>query len=515
MSYIMDIALVILPKIEPDAPTTGPALLKAYLKKAGFSAKLLDFNIKLYRTLKQDGLEDHYNFNNMVLESRFYDSVLSQKYQWLIESWVNELIELKPRFVGFSLLTEYSQVYAINLSRLLKQKAPDIKIVWGGAGAFYNDNETLVQEKVIDYYILGDGEENICRLLRGETDYDGINDGITRINTSMQLDNLNGDCIPDYSDIDWSLYLPKYDLFKDAVYVTGSRGCVKTCDFCNVKELWPRYRFRSAEHIMKEIRYLVYELGRTNVYFTDSLINGSMKEFRALLNMMYELKKEVPEFRWTSQWIIRSEQQSPEQDYEMMQKSGCYKLDVGLESFSEKIRFQMGKKFTDEAMWFCFDMMRKYKLWGGLLMIVGYPTETDEDHKHTLECMERIISDTYRNYLSFSFSSSLMLWPSDDVYKKYQDVIVYEQGPYKWAYKDNTIMKRYERCKELLIKSKTLYNIYGNIPVDQDKINIQWHIKTLENLLELPDSTQEVRDRVYRGIEIKLVPPEGFKPSSP
>ena len=45
--------LCIIPKINPDAPTVGPAVLKATLEKAGYSCKVLDLNIRLFREFEK------------------------------------------------------------------------------------------------------------------------------------------------------------------------------------------------------------------------------------------------------------------------------------------------------------------------------------------------------------------------------------------------------------------------------------------------------------------------------
>jgi hypothetical protein len=54
----------IIPKINPDAPTVGPAVLKSHLIDAGFSCDVMDLNIRLYNSLKAINKHDHYFFNN-------------------------------------------------------------------------------------------------------------------------------------------------------------------------------------------------------------------------------------------------------------------------------------------------------------------------------------------------------------------------------------------------------------------------------------------------------------------
>jgi radical SAM superfamily enzyme YgiQ (UPF0313 family) len=87
--------------------------------------------------------------------------------------------------------------------------------------------------------------------------------------------------------------------------------------------------------------------------------------------------------------------QSPEEDYRLMKESGCYGLDVGVESFSETVRFELGKKFTDDDMWWCFEMLYKYNIHHTLLMFVGHPFETDSDHQITLDTIRQIAKKGY------------------------------------------------------------------------------------------------------------------------
>lgn len=479
----MDIVLIILPKIEPSAPTTGPALLKAHLSAAGFTSKVLDFNVELYRALKEGGDANHYFHYELNYEERFFNEVIEKKYAFLLEKWITDIVKLKPRYVGFSALTPYSIIYLKKLSRLLRKADPWIKIVWGGAAINPNNNCEDLESNLLDYFILGDGEKNIVNLLQGNMTK-GINfeppDGNWEV-TSAQLEDLSEMLVPDYSDIMWDLYETKNpsNAFRKIAYVTGSRGCVKTCDFCSVREVWPVYRFRPALNIVAEIKELVYKYGRNTIEFTDSLINGSMREYRILLEELVKIKNEIPEFEWHSQWVIRSERQSPEYDYKLMSQSGCHRLDMGLESFSQSVRYQMGKKFTDEDMWWCFDMLKKYRIGASLLMIVGYPTETDEDHQHTLRCIERLCKEGYTDYIHFSFGNTLMMWENDPIYLKYKEGIVYWKGMHDWQYKDNTLEKRYERLKEISVLINSLTNTaYG------DRSGALHHLAELEGIFK-------------------------------
>lgn len=450
---MVDIAICILPKVLPDAPTVGPSLLKSHIEDSGFSCKVLDFNVELYNFLKKKEEHVKYYFDD---DSVFvaYNDELSEEFLTfynnnleIFEHFIEQLEKLNPKYVGMSLLSRWSQASAVVISKMIREKLPHVVIVWGGAQIATNHKEFIkIQEKgYFDYFINGDGEFAIIELLKGNLDYKGINS-----TSPIQVLNLDLIKIPNYDDIEWEKYK---GIDPKTVYITGSRGCVKRCTFCNVYEIWPEYKFRSAEKITEEIVYLTNQYDRKTFKFTDSLINGSMKAYRQLLLNMKDHKQQYPDFVWKSQWIIRSKSQSPEEDYRLMSESGCEDLEIGLESFNEDIRFHMGKKFTDEDMWWCFDMLQKYNIPATLLMITGYPIESEEHHKHTLKLIKQLYKKGYvrnsegRQMMYFSFTPMLL---SGTLYDMYENDLDYYNTPTDWKYKDNTNEVRIRRYTEIL-----------------------------------------------------------------
>ena len=320
----MDILIAIVPKIDPDAPTIGPALLKSHVEDAGFSCEVVDLNIKLFRAAQAKNMDhvwyrdDHFfstdwtepqlsdDFNN------FYD-----EFKYVFDEWIELFRQKNPKYLGLSILSIYSQSVAIKIGQLVKEHLPHIKIIWGGP-QIEHGIDTFVELGYLDHYIFGDAELSLVEFLKGNLDYIGIDD----VETINQLQDLDSMKFPNYDDIDWTEYYdPENEL---ATYITGSRGCVKRCTFCNVYKLWPDFRFRSGENIANEIIYIKERYNRNLFKFTDSLINGSMKAFRNLCQVLAKYKKETDsELEWISQWVIRSKSQSPESDYIAMKESGC------------------------------------------------------------------------------------------------------------------------------------------------------------------------------------------------
>ena len=459
MNTQLDILICIVPKILPDAPTVGPAVLKAHLQDAGFTCEVIDLNVKLYNEFKKHNDADQFFDRDAVFRCRDMNKVdevfgeTYKKYKYVFDEWIDIFKEKNPRFIGLSLLTIMSTSVAITLSRLIRQHLPTTKIVWGGAEITRGRTLPYREAGLIDHYIGGDGEIPIVDLLKGNLDKDGIDD-----HPPTQMVNLDDVLNPNYDDINWNEY-EFYNVEKPA-YITGSRGCVKRCDFCNVYEIWPKYVFRSGHSIANEIIEVKQKYDRTTFKFTDSLINGSMKAFREMLHTLADYNKsrktDEEKIQWHSQWIVRNLRQSPEDDYKLMKESGCYGLDVGIESFSEKIRFELGKKFTDEDMWHCFEMLQKYEIHHTLLMFVGHPFETDDDHAITLNTIRKLYDLGYANkkndkktkLMYISMANTCMLDESQPLWLKVKDELEYWHNDWNWKFRDNTLEVRLNRLEE-------------------------------------------------------------------
>ena len=79
-------------------------------------------------------------------------------------------------------------------------------------------------------------------------------------------------------------------------FVVTSRGCPAGCRFCIKHVTYQNtFRFRSPEHILKEVWKLV-ELGTTNIHFEADLFTVNREQVVGLCNAIIEQK---PPIRWT------------------------------------------------------------------------------------------------------------------------------------------------------------------------------------------------------------------------
>jgi radical SAM superfamily enzyme YgiQ (UPF0313 family) len=413
----MDVALVAIPRLNIDAPPMGIASIKSSIQSAGYSAKCFDLNINLYHSVSFDTwleLDNYFqtdlrytgislngagsreiNFINIV-QKRKEELNCYYEYRLFLEKEIYKILSEDPEWIGLTVFSVNNDNCTVNLLTVLKDIKPDQKVIAGGMGLSSfglggnsNFGEFLIEQGLITTYISGEGELAIVDLLN-----DGKESKIT-----PQINDLNILPFPDYTDFDFSLYPGKENM----VYITGSRGCVRACTFCDINSLWKKFRYRSGDNIAQEILNGYKKYGTTDFYFTDSLINGNMKEFVKLLDTVIDYKQQglLPDdLMFGGQFIARPQARFPEEYYEKMQAAGVYNISVGMESGSDRVLADMRKGTTRADHDFMMKMLQKYGIRINLLMLIGYPTETEEDFQDTLD----MIKD-YKRY-----SDSGIIW---------------------------------------------------------------------------------------------------------
>ncbi|MCB0378562.1 MAG: radical SAM protein [Bdellovibrionales bacterium] len=208
------------------------------------------------------------------------------------------------------------------------------------------------------------------------------------------------------------------------------------------------------------MRWNYQKYGRETVYFTDSLVNGSVKMFRELCATLADFRAtgDLPDtFSWTGHFICHREGVMKEADYRLMKESGCSLLHIGIESGSERVRDQMGKKFSNRDIDICMEMLAKHQMSAQFLMIIGYPTETESDFQDTLRLFQKLHclgftaknADGYAPLKSVSLGSTMLVDIHDEgVWKALsRHGIDNYQNTYHWSCGTNTHTERKERMK--------------------------------------------------------------------
>lgn len=372
------VVIVSVPYTDTNAPIITPALLKGVVNKVGIKCTAFDLNAEVHNLLnnhqQRRDLQDFFFFQQV--RSNVCNDLLN-----IFNYMADRILENQPDMICLSLLHYQCQVATKWLSFILKKRRPDIPIVIGGIltgelmghDGFANELKNL---GLIDYYVKGDGELAFEALLQGYLDYPGINS-----DTWEPIKDLNALPMPNYDDYDFNLYRHPF------IGIYGSRGCVQKCTFCDIHEYWKKYNWRTGDSIFNEMLEQNKKHGIQFFKFQDSLINGNVKEYNRLISLLAAHNRSNPDNRlhWSSYFIIRPKKHMSEEQWRLTADSGAYILSAGIECLVEKNRFHLGKKFTNEDLEFSIAMGKKYGIKFIFMTLVGYPTETHEDHQFTLQ----------------------------------------------------------------------------------------------------------------------------------
>jgi len=382
--------LVNLPRYDTIAPSSAMGILAGLCENHDWDYDIVDISYEIKSRLTVD---ENFEIDNWL--TFIIPEIKPETEQKLLDIWRSLVVDVANDYnlVCASIFTYWTLPIArLFLTDYQENIAATTPIVTGGNGtlsAFPDTKQRFydwaTENKIVDYVIVGEAETPFTELLKGNTTGPGINN-----ENFIQEENLDRFPLPSYKKFNMSNYSGT------TLYVTGSRGCVRRCTFCDIQNMWPKFRFRSAESLVQEIVKHYYETGIERYEFTDSLINGSTSNFYKFNSLLAEEKaknNDLKNINYVGQAIVRPKNQMPEYHYEAMYHAGCRQVTIGIESFSESVRDHMLKKFSNEDIMYHAQQCSYWGIRNVWLMIVGYPTETIEDHMDNMRGLE-----TYKKY---------------------------------------------------------------------------------------------------------------------
>lgn len=459
MEYNTDIVIISSPKLQINGPLLSLAQLKSVIIAAGFSCKSLDFNVWLYHQMIHTDMAYVWETtDNTFIDNKLFKKELESEMIKLTKKYVEEVLKpLNPKILGISSLSKFSWPSIICMCRVFRETLPNTKILLGGPSIglsyfitsfFY---KTIKNEKLIDDYITGDAEISIVEYLKGNKSFPGINNHKYENNF-----NRNEIPTPDYSDVDFSLYKNL------RLSVSGSRGCVRSCAFCNVPTLWPKFINKTGEKVANELIELYenyFSPKRHNFIFVDSLMNGNMKEFNSMIKILaeYRLRTNAQLF-YGGQYIFRENVKPNDIFFDNLFNSGCHYVTVGIETGSDRLRFEIGKPFTTESIKNHLREFRRVGIKMTALMLIGFPTETDEDFEKTLEILD-LFAENKDVVNEISVETTMVVIEGTPVHTQWENFGIEKNTLHQmteWVSKDNNYKKRLERFFLFLDKAKRL-----------------------------------------------------------
>ncbi len=312
-----------------------------------------------------------------------------------------ELRSYAPDIVGVSVYSMKSFTDSEKVS--LAAKKLGIKVVWGGAFVSL-DTELVFNNIDIDFISVGEGEQTwleLCGTLDKGGDPKAVPGLAYRENGKTvftpERDFIDLAVLPpiDFSLVDVDKYLGDMYGCKKCALLYMSKGCIGQCTFCfNKKYHRQTCRMRPVETFLTEVKYLMEHHGVDCIYFADELWCKNRNE---MLAQCKAFKDSGLGFKWGVQTRIGI---FDEDDFRVMKDAGCLWVDFGVETGSPTMLKTIKKGIPYDKIEKTFEDCSKAGIISLANFIIGFPDETEEQFRDTVEMAKRIKA-TQRTFFFF------------------------------------------------------------------------------------------------------------------
>ncbi|HEX8184754.1 MAG TPA: PhpK family radical SAM P-methyltransferase [Blastocatellia bacterium] len=328
----------------------------------------------------------------------------------LTAKYVNLFQEEKEKLAGYlacnpACVAITTTFYVLNLPviemvEFIRARNRDVKIVVGGplvANHARNYQGEAFRAALDDigadiYVVEGQGEHTLAQVINRLIAGDGLSD-IPNIAYVEEGHLQRTRVVPennsiDENYIDWRVY--GAENLGRTIQTRTARSCAFNCSFCNYPTRAGKLTLANVETVEKELNS-IGELGDVrNVVFIDDTFNIPLPRFKDLCRMM--IKNDYG-FDWYSYFRCSN---SDEEAIDLMAKSGCKGVFLGIESGSATILKNMNKAATPEKYIEGMKLLHERGIITFGSFIIGFPGETDETVDETFQFIRETKPTYYR-----------------------------------------------------------------------------------------------------------------------
>lgn len=312
---------------------------------------------------------------------------------------IKTIEKFNPDIVGITAKTGKMIEDALHVSGIIKQNSQAM-ILWGGVHPTLRPEITLAHP-LIDHIIRGEGETAILDV----ADYYEKRKDISRIG------NVDLNPMRPFIDLN-QIPLPNYDLVNMAKYssidIVTARGCPYRCNFCYNDAFWgklgmKRWRCYNAERTIELITILAekYKDKRKKFAIHDDDFTIDKKRAIEICNGIESLDLNFFCFLRVNDAV--------DEIMMALKKAGCWSIQFGFESGSQRILDFIRKDVTVEQNAQAIKQTRKFKIFSEGAFIIGLPTETVQDLLLTVRFINKYAPDVLH-------MSDYRLYPSTHLY---------------------------------------------------------------------------------------------------
>ncbi len=292
------------------------------------------------------------------------------------------LLEKMPAYIGFSCTTS-SFLDGIRIASMAKEILPGIKTVFGGPHVSALKRMILEKYPVVDYSVIGEGENTITELIKsGDEDVLNIEGLIHRANDGEIIENRGRSGSIDLDKLPFPAYaklkgyphaymLPIFNYPKTPnTSCISSRGCPYSCSYCDRSVFQKSFRYNSAEYLYDHLNYLKEKFNIRHINFYDDQFTFNRKRVETFTLLMINKPLNM-----TFNCAVRADHIDKELLI-MMKQAGCFMISLGIESGDPELLAQHRRNVNLEMMREKIHMIKAAGIRTKGLFMMGLPGET-------------------------------------------------------------------------------------------------------------------------------------------
>lgn len=207
--------------------------------------------------------------------------------------------------------------------------------------------------------------------------------------------------------VNWDLFAGKAGEF---VNVRTAISCPFSCAFCGYPEHAGEYQTAPAREIEAELNRLSKIKTVNSLHFIDDTFNIPKERYKEILKTIIKNKFK---FKWHSYFRC---QYSDREMVALMKESGCEGVFLGIESGNDRILKNMNKGANTSKYLQGIELLKEYGIVTFGNFIIGFPGETRETLRDTLQFIEESGLDFYRSQLWYA-EPITPIWKQKEKYR--------------------------------------------------------------------------------------------------
>ena len=292
-----------------------------------------------------------------------------------------------------------------DIIKYVREVSPTTITVCGGG--IISSNPELMMKLINPHYgIIFEGEETALELVKWIEHYPGVLDdtpikGLVFFDARGNLNispprpaikDLNKLPFPDLELFGYSEYLKHQELGGWNQYprdhppkpymLVSARGCSANCSFC-YHTTGPKYRYRSVENVMSEVKHAVEKYHINFFTFLDELFSYDKPRALEFCRQFREYQKTIP---WRIEMYCNLRVDCADAEIlDAMKSCGNIVIGLGLESYNQSVLNSMRKHITPDQIKTTLQMIADRNLVPQGGFIFGDKAETLETARETLK----------------------------------------------------------------------------------------------------------------------------------